>query len=100
KDVARGIAVEATRLGQTKSIFPVPSAGIHPGLVAQLVRDFGIDSVINAGGGVHGHPQGAAAGVIAFRQALEAALANESLSTAASRHEELRIALDAWGIKS
>ncbi len=100
KDVARGIAVEATRLGQTKSIFPVPSAGIHPGLVAQLVRDFGIDSVINAGGGVHGHPQGAAAGVIAFRQALDAALANESLSTAASRHEELRIALDAWGIKS
>lgn len=98
KDLARGIAVEATRIGETKTILPVPSAGIHPGLVAQLVRDFGVDSVINAGGGVHGHPQGAAAGVIAFRQALGAALAGESLTSAARRHEELRVALDAWGI--
>ncbi|MFZ0076483.1 MAG: RuBisCO large subunit C-terminal-like domain-containing protein, partial [Exiguobacterium undae] len=85
-------------IGETKTILPVPSAGIHPGLVAQLVRDFGVDSVINAGGGVHGHPQGAAAGVIAFRQALDAALAGESLTSAAHRHEELRVALDVWGI--
>ncbi len=98
KDLARGIAVEATRIGETKTILPVPSAGIHPGLVAQLVRDFGTDSVINAGGGVHGHPQGAAAGVLAFRQALDAALTGESLTSAATRQEELRVALDAWGI--
>lgn len=50
--------------------FPVPSAGIHPGLVPQILKEYGQDVIINAGGGVHGHPQGARAGVMAFRQAL------------------------------
>ena len=48
--------------GLLKNSLPVPSAGIHPGMVPQLIEDFGIDSVINAGGGVHGHPAGSAAG--------------------------------------
>ena len=39
--------------------FPVPSAGIHPGMVPNLVADFSMDHVINAGGGIHGHPDGA-----------------------------------------
>ncbi|TDM00867.1 2,3-diketo-5-methylthiopentyl-1-phosphate enolase [Macrococcus carouselicus] len=51
--------------------FPVPSAGIHPGLVSRLIEDYGTDIVINAGGGVHGHPQGAAAGGRAFSEAIE-----------------------------
>ncbi|WJP97682.1 2,3-diketo-5-methylthiopentyl-1-phosphate enolase [Macrococcus bovicus] len=51
--------------------FPVPSAGIHPGLVSRLIDDFGSDIVINAGGGVHGHPDGAAAGGRAFLEAIE-----------------------------
>ena len=49
-----------------KAVFPVPSAGIHPGLVPLLLHDFGSDVVVNAGGGVHGHPGGAAAGGKAF----------------------------------
>jgi 2,3-diketo-5-methylthiopentyl-1-phosphate enolase len=48
-----------------------PSAGIHPGLVPRLVRDFGPDVVVNAGGAVHGHPGGTRAGALAFRQALD-----------------------------
>src|SRR6185437_11906387 len=42
-----------------KAVFPAPSAGIHPGLVPRILADYGPDVIINAGGGVHGHPQGA-----------------------------------------
>lgn len=77
--------------------FPVPSAGIHPGLVPWLYRDLGNDQVINAGGGVHGHPQGAAAGGRAFMQAIAETLQGVALSKAAEEYEELRIALDLWG---
>ncbi|RFU71033.1 2,3-diketo-5-methylthiopentyl-1-phosphate enolase [Peribacillus saganii] len=80
-----------------KPAFPVPSAGIHPGMVPQLINDFGIDSVINAGGGVHGHPDGAKGGGQAFRQAVDAVLKGISLEEAAIEHEELKKALELWG---
>ncbi|WP_163102156.1 2,3-diketo-5-methylthiopentyl-1-phosphate enolase [Peribacillus alkalitolerans] len=76
-----------------KSAFPVPSAGIHPGLVAQLIEDFGLDCVINAGGGVHGHPDGAIGGGRAFRQAVDAKLKGEGLEG----KQELEKALQLWG---
>ncbi|TCI70433.1 2,3-diketo-5-methylthiopentyl-1-phosphate enolase [Exiguobacterium sp. SH0S7] len=74
----------------TKPILPVPSAGIHPGLIPDIIRDFGTDVVINAGGGIHGHPDGAAAGARAFRQAIEQVLG------VASQTNELESALKAW----
>ncbi|TFD99971.1 2,3-diketo-5-methylthiopentyl-1-phosphate enolase [Jeotgalibacillus sp. R-1-5s-1] len=77
--------------------FPVPSAGIHPGLVPQLIQDFGTDSIINAGGGIHGHPDGAAAGAKAFRDAIDEVIAGGSLQTAASKSPELEKALALWG---
>lgn len=80
-----------------KPAFPVPSAGIHPGLVPVLYEDFGQDSIINAGGGVHGHPSGAEGGGRAFRQAIDAVLASRTLEQAAEEAEELRVALDLWG---
>lgn len=70
--------------------FPVPSAGIHPGLVPLLFEDFGIDSVINAGGGVHGHPDGARGGGLAFRQAIDLTLKGDSLADAPSDFPELK----------
>ena len=82
-----------------KASFPVPSAGIHPGLVPLILREFGHDVVVNAGGGIHGHPLGAAAGGRAFRQAIDATLAGEHLRAAAERHGELRAAIEAWGIR-
>jgi 2,3-diketo-5-methylthiopentyl-1-phosphate enolase len=82
-----------------KRSFPVPSAGIHPGLVPLIVRDFGHDTIVNAGGGVHGHPQGAAAGGRAFRQAIDAVLAGRSLRDYAATHAELKAAIDLWGVK-
>ncbi|TKJ93976.1 2,3-diketo-5-methylthiopentyl-1-phosphate enolase [Paenibacillus sp. CFBP13512] len=78
--------------------FPVPSAGIHPGLVPLILKDFGHQVIINAGGGIHGHPEGASAGGRAFQQAIDAALAGTSLADhAAQGHQELRQALELWG---
>ncbi|PFA69360.1 2,3-diketo-5-methylthiopentyl-1-phosphate enolase [Bacillus sp. AFS015802] len=80
-----------------KRTLPVPSAGIHPALVPILVKDFGIDCVINAGGGIHGHPDGASGGGRAFVQAIDAVLQGTSLSEAAGNHDELQKALSLWG---
>lgn len=84
---------------QLKTSFPVPSAGIHPGLVPLILRDFGGQVVVNAGGGIHGHPMGTIAGGQAFRQAIDACLAGESLRNYAEGHPELKAAIEAWGIK-
>lgn len=78
-----------------KPTFPVPSAGIHPGLVPVLFKDFGTDSIINAGGGVHGHPNGAQGGGRAFRQAIDAVIAGQEIADV--DQEDLRIALQLWG---
>ena len=79
----------------------MPSAGIHPGIVPLILKDFGINVVVNAGGGIHGHPMGTAAGGRAFHQAIVATMDGIDLREAAlqSNHEELRIAIEAWGIK-
>lgn len=77
--------------------FPVPSAGIHPGLVPQLYADFGTDQVVNAGGGIHGHPGGASAGGKAFVAAIQAVTAGRSLQEAAEDSPELAAALAKWG---
>ncbi|MCL9797496.1 RuBisCO large subunit C-terminal-like domain-containing protein, partial [Frankia sp. AgKG'84/4] len=95
---ALGIASELTKVEKEwKTAFPVPSAGIHPGMVPDLIADFGTDSIINAGGGVHGHPDGAKGGGKAFRQAVEAVVAGQDLSSYAEEKEELRKALELWG---
>ncbi|MCZ8511273.1 2,3-diketo-5-methylthiopentyl-1-phosphate enolase [Paenibacillus filicis] len=82
-----------------KQSFPVPSAGIHPGLVPLILKDFGTQVVVNAGGGVHGHPMGAIAGGRAFRQAIDGCLADVPLDEYAEGHPELKAAIAAWGLK-
>lgn len=94
-----GGAAGASGAVPLKASFPVPSAGIHPGLVPLILRDFGRDVVVNAGGGVHGHPMGPAAGGRAFRQAIDGCLAGERLDEYAAERPELKAALDAWGLK-
>lgn len=94
------IAQELTVESLHKKSFPVPSAGIHPGLVPKLIADFGKDSIINAGGGVHGHPRGAVAGGKAFRAAIDAVGRKETLSEAAERSVELAEAIKLWGTGS
>ncbi|WP_449539568.1 2,3-diketo-5-methylthiopentyl-1-phosphate enolase [Ferdinandcohnia sp. Marseille-Q9671] len=94
------IASELTKKDESvKPAFPVPSAGIHPGLVPLLVNDFGKDSVINAGGGVHGHPDGAIGGGKAFRAAVDAVLEEKTLVEYAKNSPELEKAIELWGYK-
>jgi 2,3-diketo-5-methylthiopentyl-1-phosphate enolase len=80
-----------------RSAFPTPSAGIHPGLVPILYRDFGENFIINAGGGIHGHPQGTTAGGKAFTDAIQAAVSGHTLEEAAESSAELRSAINKWG---
>jgi 2,3-diketo-5-methylthiopentyl-1-phosphate enolase len=57
-----------------KQAFPMPSGGIAPSMVPRLVNTLGIDFVVAAGGGIHAHPDGPAAGAKAFRAAIDAAI--------------------------
>jgi 2,3-diketo-5-methylthiopentyl-1-phosphate enolase len=75
---------------------PAPGGGLHAGMTRRLFDDLGIDFAVGAGGAVHGHPMGATAGARAIRQAIDAAVGNEPLAVAATRHPELAAALDRW----
>ena len=99
RNEALGIAENCLKEEGFKQAFPVPSAGIHPGLVPLLVNDFGMNSVINAGGGVHGHPNGAIGGGQAFRAAIDATLIGKTLKDAAETSEDLKLAINLWGTK-
>ena len=55
------------------------------------------DLLVLAGGGIHGHPGGAAAGVESMREAWSAAVAGEPLEARAARNDALRAALDTFG---
>jgi ribulose-bisphosphate carboxylase large chain len=79
-----------------KPVLPVASGGIHPRLVPALLEVFGKDVVIQAGGGIHGHPDGTKTGALAMRHAVDAALQGISLEEYAKEHVELRGALETW----
>lgn len=80
-----------------KPVFGVASGGVYPGLVPKIIKFMGKDIVLQAGGGVHGHPQGSVAGAKAMRQAVNASLKNISLKKYSKSHPELKSALDIWG---
>lgn len=77
--------------------FPTASAGIHPGLTPALYSDLGKNFIVNAWGGILGHPQGTTAGVIAFTDAIQAVVSGRSLKEAAEDSPALRSALKKWG---
>jgi ribulose-bisphosphate carboxylase large chain len=79
-----------------KPVLPVASGGIHPRLVPALLEVFGKDVVIQAGGGIHGHPDGTKTGALAMRHAVDAALQGINLEEYAKEHVELRGALETW----
>ena len=79
-----------------KTILPVASGGIHPGIVPDNVDALGKDILIQAGGGIHGHPEGTKAGARAMRQAIEAVMSNTPLEEYSKTHRELAMALAKW----
>jgi ribulose-bisphosphate carboxylase large chain len=80
-----------------KPVLAVASGGIYPGIVDKILKAMGNNIVIQAGGGVHGHPDGTTAGAKAMRQAIDAALKKISAKEYAKSHIELKRALEKWG---
>ena len=81
---------------QVRPTFPMPSGGITPKMVPDVIHDLGPDIVIGSGGGIHAHPQGPVAGAKAFRQAIQATMESRSLEEAAKEYPELKVALETW----
>lgn len=79
-----------------KPVFAVASGGVYPGMVDKIMNFMGTDIVIQAGGGIHGHPSGTKAGSIAMRQAVDATLKKQTLKEYAKTHNELAEALEKW----
>ena len=83
--------------GGLKPVFSVCSGGIYPGHIPYLMRNFGKNIIIQAGGGVHGHPDGSRIGATAMRQAVDATMKGETLEHYGRSHKELMDAMGFWG---
>ncbi len=84
-----------------RRVMPVVSSGQWGGQAPETFRRTRtVDLIYLAGGGIIGHPMGPRAGVAAIRQAWDAALADEALTDAAARHQELRESLRYFGGRS
>jgi len=81
---------------KTKPVLGVASGGVYPGLVPKIINAMGNNIVLQAGGGIHGHPSGTTAGARAMRQAVDAVMKKIPLRTYAKSHEELKEALEFW----
>lgn len=95
-EVQENIAVCKGEMGALKPVLPVASGGLHPGLVPALLEIFGSDVVLQAGGGIHGHPDGTVCGATAMRQAVDATLEGKTLEAYAKTHNELAVSLQQW----
>jgi 2,3-diketo-5-methylthiopentyl-1-phosphate enolase len=77
--------------------FPLIGGGVHPGTVETYMGELGPDIILGAGGAVQGHPDGAAAGADAMRQAIDAVMIGRPVVDAAAEHPELARALEKFG---
>ncbi|MFH1475878.1 MAG: RuBisCO large subunit C-terminal-like domain-containing protein [Verrucomicrobiota bacterium] len=85
--------------GHIKRTFPMPCAGVYPGLAEVIIGEYGPDIIIPAGGGMLGHPDGYTTGAQSWQQAIAAVMADIPLPVAAKKSENkaLRRALEKWG---
>ncbi len=84
--------------GNTRPVMPIFSSGQWAGLAPDTYAQLGsVDLMHLAGGGIIGHPGGTAAGVLSMRQAWEAAVNGQPLDQVASKHPELKSAMEAFG---
>lgn len=82
-----------------KNVFPVPSAGIHPGIIPKVLADYGNDVILNAGTGIMDHPDNPASGVQAFIEALQTTAQNQPFNLQTLPAGPLRRAIEKWGNK-
>lgn len=92
--------VKLAPLGHIKPTWPMPCAGVYPGLAPVLIGEYGPDIIIPAGGGMLGHPDGYTAGAKAWQQAISAVMSPEESFLDFARkpeNKELRRAIEKWG---
>ena len=90
----------AADLHGVTDVLPVASGGLHPGVIPPLLDQLGTTICVQAGGGVHGHPDGTRAGAAALRQSIDAATAGVPLEERAESHPALAAALEQWGTET
>ncbi len=95
-EVLENISACKSEMSGLKPVLPVASGGLHPRLIPALLETFGNDVVLQAGGGIHGHPEGTVAGAKAMRQAVDATLEGKTLEEYSKNHKELMLALQQW----
>jgi 2,3-diketo-5-methylthiopentyl-1-phosphate enolase len=83
---------------RSRQVFPVPSAGIHPGIVPRVLADYGQDVILNAGTGIMDHPDGLSAGVEAFFSALQMAVPGQAFDLEQIPTGPLQRAIAKWGV--
>lgn len=90
-------AVREPLLGLTSTV-PVLSSGQWAGLAHATYAAIGTDDVlVLAGGGIHGHPDGPAAGVTSMRDAWTSAVRGESVEQAMASSSAMRRAVGTFG---
>ena len=85
--------------GGYRTVMPVCSGGVYPGMIGKMVQISGKNGQVQAGGGVSGHPGGVRKGAMALGQAIDAAFQDIPVTEYAKDHEELNEALIKWGYK-
>ncbi|MHA2364551.1 MAG: RuBisCO large subunit C-terminal-like domain-containing protein [Candidatus Hodarchaeales archaeon] len=96
------------RFGHLKPTMPMPSGGMTPGMVPDVIRDLGNDVMIGVGGGIHAHPDGPRAGGKTFRQAIDVSMKyldeiddfEDWVEDHEDEYPELAQALSTWGTRS
>ena len=97
-EVLASIAAVRTPLRGLTSTLPVLSSGQWGGLAHATYAAVGTtDLLVLAGGGIHGHPDGARAGVESMRAAWSSAARGETLEDALASSEPLRRATELFG---
>ena len=99
EEALRTAQVKQAPLYHLRPIWPMPCAGVYPGLAEVIISEYGPDICIPAGGGMLGHPDGYTAGAQSWQQAIAAVMAGTPLPEAARKrgNEPLRRALEHWG---
>lgn len=77
-------------------VWPIAGGAIKQGHIPTLFNDLGRDFVIGAGGAIHAHPMGPAAGARAFRQGIDLMMKYGKLE-GLDMGKELKAAIEQWG---
>lgn len=98
KEVFENVHACEDKMYNIKPVFAVCSGGLYPGTIPALVKLYGHDIIIQAGGGVHGNPFGTRAGAKSIRQTIDAVMEGKDVKEYAKDKNELKAAIDKWGV--